>query len=801
MVELAWALDGRITALRTGSAESSPEGLRAIRRGLEVSEDVAGIWLPASAALRLESGYTPGLVDTTRAQLGPVAAYEDLLRNVRLRSRFESDAGLADAIDDRVLEGARQHAPTDLTVALTTARADLRRLQGDFAGALEDLDRARDLCASGLASTAAVTHMLRSQLKVEIDLGRLERARELVVRIDAVAATLGPKARPETALQNRLSKLLYLSTFRRPGPVRRMAQVVLGELEALGSQRPSVLRLQAMVTGHKALAQALEARRPGASAAMVASAAEAVEDALDTELLDPSLRLTLELHRILWGPEMADLEQAGARLERAIEIVEGVRSPLRRGTTAALVHQVARDRRQSTARERAEAIMREAAGPIAGAWESVAGLPGGVGFLEFADRQRFVAELIEARLLRDDVRGAFADLLTFDACSSIAVGRGAEPDLDAVLALAQDHGATVVAALPTEESTHLLRFGPEEGRDGWHLRHHRGPGLLELGPLIDAHRRAVETPPATPGDEDDAEVRRWVPAPASLALGEALLGEVLAAEPGGDPPLWLSGLERLRIIAPSALRLREGGEPIGLQRPVSLVPSLSALPSLVPGARARGTTVFGLSGVPHGLARIDLTDAEQAALEGSCPGPMKWVLGHDATPARLVETLSAPAALAVVWTHGVAVKGRDYPTALVTAPVEDTLRTRKVFGADVRDALGRPRGSARGPEVAILCCCDSGAGKRRTGDPAAGHFVGILLGGGSSCVLASPTDLHRDATAALLTAFALSWAEDGTTVAGALLEARRSMVRAHPHHRAPHYWAGLEVHGLGSLTH
>ena len=102
---------------------------------------------------------------------------------------------IVERIDDGVLHEAIQHAPADLALVLSVARANLRRAQGDFAGALGDLELARTLGNGNSTSPQAIAYMHQTSVKVEIDLGRFERAIHELREMQAVSSTFGSSAR------------------------------------------------------------------------------------------------------------------------------------------------------------------------------------------------------------------------------------------------------------------------------------------------------------------------------------------------------------------------------------------------------------------------------------------------------------------------------------------------------------------------------------------------------------------------------------------------------------------------------
>lgn len=537
-------------------------------------------------------------------------------------------------------------------------------------------------------------------------------------------------------------------------------------------------------------------------------AASVLEAALDAGNLAQHDALVAELNLADLALRNGDPERSGRWSRAARERMEAFRSP-------ALLNErpwlVAHECRAVLARhaEAPGAVSRDELGAaresMRRAWSELLELgsrmpfrPGGLGFLNIANRREALGTLIRCCLATDGPEAGallgLEHLLEAEALGSIARLVGAPPTtVEAVRRdlLAPDRGALVY--LPAKERTHLfvldrrqLRHAVLPSKDALHAAGRALAGLLATRPqqLRGAqarrqHRSALE--------DAAQEVGRWLLPPSVRPVVQGWSGLTVAGlELVGAPPLELVSL------AP--------GEPLGWTHAIDHLPSFALGHILaqraVPSADATpGVALIGNLDPPSGpgaeIAPFERIRFDAAAardqLRAWPPARTRVAVGRRVGFAELARPEVSGAAVVELWLHGVHDPAVERGAALVLA--DETGKSARLLTCDAVEAAVDVGG------LVVLAACGAAAGPVRYGDDALAHLGGAFLRAGARTVVTSRAPLELETTRALLQRFHVHLAA-GASAAEALRRAR--VDRDGPAGDAlAFYLAQLEVTGLG----
>ncbi|MEL6430871.1 MAG: CHAT domain-containing protein [Planctomycetota bacterium] len=734
-------------------------------------------------------------------------------------SEAVSDALFAEAVQWRIWFSA-YHAPPETLVRsvgptalarlratgeptrvvyVEAMRADALRVEGRLNEALDALEAADLALEEGPCAPSIAALLLSVAVKAEIDLGRLDRVGE---HVDAAIEL--ERSHPDdldVALCRRLAEVRLAHASNRP----RQLDARVADLEhaLVRVDRTDARAVRALATAYalRAIGTARAAGSPEEMRAALAGVEASLAERGDTAARRAD-RLSLELER-------ARLEQAlggDARpaVERLLADLARLSSPLARARVAAEVHAFARRIEDAPAREHAREHLLEAARASMRVWAEIDSGPGGVGFLQHAGRRFVLAELIESELDGNGgAAGALERLIEFDPCHTTAQRLGHlrasaglrtdAVDLATLAAVVKDADAQLLVLAPSGAWTDLFVVnGPEAVR---HARFDAGSPEHEAlgqgaqgGGALRAYARWLAQAPARRAE------RRDDPTGPARALGDALLA-TLARDGSDERPLWVVGWEP-RPFVPLASLPTGTGPPLGLRFPLVHSATCSELVwSDEPARQARGQTddpfvLFSLAGDAQ-RGEIKLSNREAADLLRAAGANAQHIAGRNATPQRFAGALACGADVLALWTHGDFTAGERWPARLLLERAGNG--SGSVDAGELADALeGVPL--QRVPRVVFLATCGADRGHRRAGDPIAGRTTGVLLASGIGSVVAARGELHRNATATLLTEFTRQHRSLGADTARALLEARRAVARDE-RFDDPHYWGPLSLYG------
>lgn len=744
-------------------------------RVASLAASLAGGWIEIDPVDGFQRTWLEALRESERSGLLETLYLKHLEERAAFLYRHRSAVAVTELLNEAEIAAVEDSASPHRFATLLSLRADARRLLGDLGGALEDLERA--LLVADERSKSSV-HMI--ELAIEIDLGRLDRARTSLDEI--LLYGRGAEATSQLALNAKIASIRWFNAAGMYSAAADEARRTIAALEKVPNPTIAQRNTKRSLRVSGALARAMSASEPKeVSAALVELSNLASEGAIDAA---SKVALRLERAELLTRRrETTDVLDAQTEVERALSTIEEhlAASVLLRARSLAQLHAIAR-RLDDGSREREVGNALEASfGPLVEAWKAIELQEGGVGFLDFAARREVLSEVIESRL-HVGVEHAFAAVLRVDACGTLArrlshfsEGPLRELNVADVQRIGARHGVRIVYLIPAESRTH--RFTVEDGS----VAYRRLDGRRSMDRDVRAIRVHVRKRPTDP------------PAEASRSFTEATrtLYEQLfdGRTPLPEAGVWLVSIDDLGP-APLVARSDEMDTPVGLSVPVTVLPSLHAAVRVGrvrtgerPGRPRLG--VYSLKGARQGRVEIGLTETEVLAFRRAA-FTLDWI-GHEAaTVDGFVSTLTGGADMFVAWTHGFLNHSSSRPARLVLSD-GDASRVEHIDSEFIENKLAeKPVRDA--PRVAFVASCRVGQGQERAGDGAASDLSGAFLGQGVPAVVVSNADLDRDATFVLMESFVTSFLEDADTAGRAMLDARRA-VAAREGFEHPHFWA------------
>lgn len=429
---------------------------------------------------------------------------------------------------------------------------------------------------------------------------------------------------------------------------------------------------------------------------------------------------------------------------------------------------------------------------LVGVWAQVPERSGGVGFLLYSQRRNAVAERI--RLMRalepesgDEI--ALSYLMRLQALGTLARREDApEPSLEEIreTLLADDHG--LLMYLPAEERTYAFAIDrqglllTELGRGG------------QIGGARYRYIRHLMSVADVSGPEADLLVREERQLAAGLA--DALFDDRLRERIAGWKRITISGTDVLGPLPIEWLPL--GSEPyLGIGRDVAYLPSI---PLGVSRARERrpqpdwelllvAATQPGPAVRERWPEAVELPFSEvdrRGLLAAYDPGRSRALVGPEATFRSLARFDLARLQVLQFLGHAVRDPSRERPVALVAAP-DDVVKDGLVWCEGVEELPA--------PALVLLTACRSGLGRQRRGDPGTTDMGGAWIAQGARAVVVASKDLvYGDAVSASNTIHEHLVA--GNSPAAALRALRERAVDEH-RDRAPLLGGLLHVVGLG----
>jgi CHAT domain-containing protein len=362
-------------------------------------------------------------------------------------------------------------------------------------------------------------------------------------------------------------------------------------------------------------------------------------------------------------------------------------------------------------------------------WAGTPLLPGGLGFLQWGDRQELLSELLTLRAAYDP-RGARAgldDLLAGEAHGSLARRlRLPIPTFEEISAALVDDGG-IVAYVPSARGGHIFTIDRDRV-ELWDLtiksvldRMARDASAAAFAVDAESTRRLVEHLLPDPIVE---RVRAWSHV---YVVGLSELPELpfeslpLGAQPGAPILGRTLPIARLPSISVGVWLARDAAE-TAPARPDDLALWVVPEPSLAVLARWPD------------LQRIPFGDDERARLQ-SAFGPSDGApfLRH---PSRstLTEGSARDARVLNLWCHGAWDEASERPASLVLAPDGDD--DDGLVGCGAVEVPARDY-----PPLVVLSACGAALGPRRPGDDGVEHLGGAFLMGGARTVLLASGEL------------------------------------------------------------
>lgn len=347
----------------------------------------------------------------------------------------------------------------------------------------------------------------------------------------------------------------------------------------------------------------------------------------------------------------------------------------------------------------------------------------------------------------------------------------------------------VPAAAPVGEAWVVYLIAGEDARVFWMTPHGVEtlalPSEEEIGRLVVSWLDALLA-----GSEHETE--------RGSLLYEAVLGPVLEALPAGthtlrvasDGPLWRVPLDALPRAVDDTRRLLEDYE-------VTLLPLLSFndRPRARSPSRAGGPSFafFGPpASLPEGLPRLPEAMREAEALRRAFGSDGPVFAGRDASEARLREALHGPARVLHVATHATADPVDAGRTGIVLQAAEGGELQRADDGFLSLPELADQEIAA---DLVFLSACSGAVGERLPGEGVE-SLAAVLLESGSGAVVASLWDVADIPTRALVEQF-YDEIGRGRTIAAALREAKRALLRSGGRMAEPRHWAAWVALGSG----
>lgn len=411
-------------------------------------------------------------------------------------------------------------------------------------------------------------------------------------------------------------------------------------------------------------------------------------------------------------------------------------------------------------------------------WEQTKVEPGGIGFLQYADRRLLLEELVELCLYAEGKSGAQSALravLQAQARGSLArsLGLGVAELSDLRAWLSEDGGALIY--LPGIDASHLFLV------DRNHCDHVHLPALEDLRPLQNALGRALQ-----PGSTE-----AWQPQAKTLAA--ALLPEEARQALHGWHEVTIIGADLFGTAPIEVLPLEAGDTtiPLGIAIPVTHLPSVPVGLHL----RRRQTKAPAFDSPLLSLIAPNFDGAIHGGLEAIGRGDdhakdLKRVWGegdfHVGPDATRQSMLGARPRAAHFLTHGYQRQNVRRPMAIALAGSPGYLDAA---------AIERIWSERNAPDLVTLGVCRGGRGPSRFGEDGVQHLGGAFLGAGAEVVVLAVSDLDRDATMFLLESF-YRHEKAGVTPAEAMRRARAEAWRSSAYSHASH-WGTLQVLGIG----
>ena len=765
--------------------QQADEEVLAVAKVVSLAASIAGGWIEVGPVDGFQRTWFEALRASDREGLLGTLYVTHLEERAAFLYRHRSASDVDELLNDSEIAAIGKTASPESLATLLSLRADARRILGNLGGALDDVSRALKV-----ADADSKNQIRLIAQAIEIDLGRLDRARVLLQNIARDAA--GAPTNSPLDLNRKIATIRWYSAHGNHLEAATEARRAIGALEPAPNktiaQRSSLTSLR--VSG--ALAEAMCASEEAAIAAALNKLSKLASD----RTVDATSRVAIRLERaelLTRRRGEADSVDALAEVELALSDIDEQLSSsvLLRARSLAQLHSIARRLDDSARRLEIGQGLEASFDQLVRAWEAIELQEGGVGFLEFAARREVLSEVIESRLPMG-IEEAFAAVLRVDACGTLSrqLGRlsGSPPPRLAVAdvqRMSAQQGVRIIYLIPAASHTH--RFTVQDGS----IEHHRLDGAQSLGKDIATVRRYVRERP-----EDSAVAPAEEFELAARTLFDQIFGE---RDRLPDSGCWIVNIDDLGP-APLVARSEHADSPVGLQVPITVIPSLNTafrlgrLRSKADAARPR-LSIYSLSGPREGRDDIGLTDSEVIGFR-SGPFSTNWV-GHDAaTIEGFKSTLTSGADMFVAWTHGRLDYSSLRPARLILSDGSAD-RVQHVDSRFIEDTLSKhPVTSA--PRVAFIASCKVGQGQKRAGDGAVSHIGGAFLGQGVPVVVVATEDLDRDATLDLMKSFATSFLGDGNTAAKAMLDARRA-VASQDGFEHPHFWALPELVGWSPI--
>lgn len=695
---------------------------------------------------------------------------------------------LADAVEE--FPGARARRPA------------LRRLLGDVLRKLQRWDEAREQLHTALDELVVPEddspyrdhEGLRCEIlgtlgQVELDLGRLDRAAELLADERRLARELLRASTDEGDPRPVAFLVSCMRTADLYGVTNRYEEAIAVAAEGLevdglpADARAPLLAAQAL--GHSSLEER-DPTRPRRARELLVEALPLLDDsygiAAELELIHLALRDE--------GPAEAARWAAAARA-RLAEWRTGDELLLEHARLAALEGEVALAAGAAPDElRRSLTALRAAFASYVARWDEGPILPSGAGFLQWPRQRQIVSALVGLSLAADGDAGPESALVhVFEAQARGTLARrvgAAAPTLARAREALLGAGAGLLVYAPSLTRTYAFAIDADDVR------------VVELDPeedLLD-RARALQPELRSPPADDSAAARAT-----ELArdLADAVLPADLRAHIEAWSCVYVVGADLLGNAPFEALPTSTG--PLGTTRPLAYLPSVPIGVWLAAGgAGARDARVLDLAvfAAPQHDEEIRTDYPELVPLDGwpgldgelrrlSAAFPPERVLlqsGREMHPAALAAGVGQ-ARLALLLTHGVFAPRRDRAAGLVVTP--DQAAGSPVLWAEDVERI-------RAPELVFLGACGAARGPVRLGDDGVAHLGGALFFGGARTVVLTSNDVELR-SALLLARGMFGGLASGETPAEAMRAARAELY-ATGGFEHPFYHAGLRVVGL-----
>ena len=432
---------------------------------------------------------------------------------------------------------------------------------------------------------------------------------------------------------------------------------------------------------------------------------------------------------------------------------------------------------------------------------------GGYGFLSYNPSQILLSEWIRLTLhlessKHEGAQAALNKLLEVQAVGTLArrlggVATAVEGFRKSWIGADEKH--LVLVYLPASDRSHLFVLDSER------VTHEE----LGSGDSIEQGRRVLEESIQVPLGKSAFEWQREKRLRALERVSQQLLPEAVAKRLAGCERLTLVGLDLLGEVPFEALSLvRAGARPDSkadsgeaseeTPRTLGTELAITYLPSLAVGAALTRRAHAGPLGQPSGAQAllVGSPDPEQPLISPAAFDAMLAVYEDRATvlsgKAATFDALCrhAPSTQVLqLYTHGGVEPSWERPVAFELALDEGTA----LYGA------GNVEQQLESPEVVLLTVCGSGRGPRRRGDASAGDLASafLLAGRRTRCVVTCAFELEAHAAQRIATRFHAQLLA-GQSPAEALRRARAELAQD-PDFADPFYHGLIRVIGLGHL--